>query len=97
VLVDALPATIALAVAGVGQGDVLRRVLLPMNYQLLLHRLVHRLRYLSYEQLLLPLVDLLRIVVHNFMDEGITDKGRIIGIPGELLLKNKTQLVEILY
>jgi len=31
------------------------------------------------------------------MDEGVTDKVRVIGIPGELLLKKKTQFVEILY
>ena len=48
------------------------------------------------EPLMLPLVDLLPIDVHNFMDEGVTDKVRVIGIPGELLLK-KTQFVEILY
>ena len=40
--------------------------------------------------LLLPLVDLLPIVVHNFMDEVVIDKERLIGIPVELLLKKNT-------
>ena len=45
----------------------------------------------------LKLVDLLPIVVHNFMDEVVIDKEGLIGIPVELLLKKKTQLVENLY
>ena len=35
-------------------------------------------------------MDLLPIVVHNFMDEVVIDKERLIGIPVELLLKKKT-------
>ena len=35
-------------------------------------------------------MDLLPIVVHNFMDEVVIDKERIIGIPVEFLLKKNT-------
>ena len=35
-------------------------------------------------------MDLLPVVIHNFMDEVVTDKGRLKGIPGELLLQKNT-------
>ena len=35
-------------------------------------------------------MDLLPIVVHNFMDEVVIDKEQLIGIPVEFLLKKNT-------
>lgn len=91
--IHTFPATIALPVLGVPRRRLCSFFLLPMSYQLLPHRPVDEPWPLVLLPNCLPRVYLLRIRVHGLFVEFLTDCFREIGVPVELLLQNKHNLI----
>ena len=91
--IHTFPATIALPVPGVPRRRLCSVFPLPMSYQLLPHPPVDEPWLLVLLPNCLPRVYLLCVRVHGLFVEFLTDCFRKIGVPVELLLQNKHNLI----